>query len=399
MKKALLMLTGGRGVPDMLVIKYLKPDIIFNLTTETGLRNAENLKKLAEEKFHCYMEILPPIHLSSETDVEAEQEIKEACIQALQREPEAEWIMHFTSAPKIVGIYAHDVARDHKIPYWFLETSGKKVVSMVTVSPVNSDTLFKASVEEYMNAYGRVHEETKSEEYRELAESLYPVAQLLIQDSVVTELLLQEVRRASKEQEEQKDAKLLEISVDRQAEGLIKQLHASGIFTDVKQTAQGLHCTIADFDKREFLKGDWLEVYVWAKAKEASFADDCQWGYKIAAKLPSNELDLALTYNAQLLVAECKSGKSPFQVEYLYKLHSIADLVGSNYVQLIFITSIPRPKENDKRNFEKFNNFCQQADVRRIRVITRDELLQIGSILREVMRVDKTDVPAQHGVH
>src|SRR5712692_9232150 len=137
MKKALLLLTGGRGVPDMLVVKYLKPDIIFNLTTETGRGNAENLKKLAEEKFHCTMEILPPIHLSSETDVEAEQEIKEACIQALQREPEAEWTMHFTSAPKIVGIYAHDVARDHKIPYWFLETSGKKVVSMVTVSPVN----------------------------------------------------------------------------------------------------------------------------------------------------------------------------------------------------------------------------------------------------------------------
>lgn len=393
------MLTGGRGIPDMLVVKYLKPDIIFNLTTETGRGNAENLKKLVEEKFHCTMEILPPIRLSSETGVEAEQEIKEACIQALQREPEAEWTIHFTSAPKIVGIYAHDVARDHKIPYLFLETSGKKVVSMVTASQVNCDTLFEASVEEYMNAYGRVHEETKSDEYRELAESLFPVAQILIQDSVATQLLLQEVRRGSREQEEQKDAKLLEISVDRQTEGLIKQLHTYGIFTDVKQTIQGLHCTIADFDKREFLKGDWLEVYIYAKAKEADFADDCQWGYKITAKLPSNELDLALTYNAQLLVAECKSGRKPFQVEYLYKLHSIADLVGNNYVQLIFITSIPRPKENDLYNFEMFNNFCQQADVRRIRVVTGDELPQIGSILRDVMRVDKIDTPVRHGVH
>jgi len=399
MKKALLMLTGGRGVPDMLVVKYLKPDIIFNLTTETGLRNAEHLKKLVEEKFHCIMEILPPIHLSSETDEEAEQEIKDACNQALQKEPEAEWIMHFTSAPKIVGIYAHDVARDHKIPYWFLETSGKKVVSMVTASPVNCDTLFKASVEEYMNAYGRVHERTKSEKYRELAESLYPVAKLLIQDSIATQLLLQEVRKSTKEQEEQKDPQLLEILIKAQAEKLIQQLYARSIFTNIKQTKEGFHCTISDFDHREFLKGDWLEIYVWREAKEAGFADDCQWSYKITAKLPSNELDLALTYNAQLLVAECKSGRRPFQVEYLYKLHSIADLVGNNYVQLIFITSIPRPKENDIYNFEMFNNFCQQADVRRIRVVTGDELPQIGSILREVMRVDKTDVPVQHGVH
>ena len=58
MTKALLLLTGGRGVPDMLVVKYMRPDIIFNITTPQGLKAAQSLKDFVSRQFQCHMEIV-----------------------------------------------------------------------------------------------------------------------------------------------------------------------------------------------------------------------------------------------------------------------------------------------------------------------------------------------------
>lgn len=165
MAKTLLLLTGGRGVPDMLVVKYLRPDTILNLTTSQGLKTAQNLKSFVESHFHCQMEILPTI------DPYNEQDIKDACKAALLRYPEADWVIHFTSSPKIVGIYAHDVAREYNTPYWFLDTDGKQVVSLVRGSDVNNNELYNATVEEYMGSYGRTYEIPKSQTYRKKANS------------------------------------------------------------------------------------------------------------------------------------------------------------------------------------------------------------------------------------
>src|SRR5579875_2777251 len=146
MTKALLLLTGGRGIPDLLVVKYLHPDVILNLTTTQGLKTAQSLKSFVENHFDCQLEILPTI------DPYDEQNIKSACKAALQCYPGAEWIIHFTSSPKVVGIYAHDIAREYNIPYWFLDTDGKQVISLVRENSddINCDKLYKVTVEEYI---------------------------------------------------------------------------------------------------------------------------------------------------------------------------------------------------------------------------------------------------------
>src|SRR5437879_4947579 len=96
-KNALLMLTGGRGVPDLLAIKHLRPDITLILTTQQGLGTAKHLKSIVKSRYGCELEILPTIHPFQEDD------IKGACNYALQKYPDVEWIMNITSSPKIVG--------------------------------------------------------------------------------------------------------------------------------------------------------------------------------------------------------------------------------------------------------------------------------------------------------
>jgi hypothetical protein len=369
MTKALLLLTGGRGVPDLLVVKYLHPDVILDLTTPQGLRAAQSLKSFVENHFDCQLEILPTI------DPYNEQNIKSACRAALQRYPDAEWVMHFTSSPKVVGIYAHDIAREYNIPYWFLDTDGKQVISLVreSIDDINYEKLYKATVEEYIGAYGRTYEIPKAATYRQKAESWFPIAKILAQDTQMTEIFLKAIR----------GRRSLDIQVNEEADSLLQQLEYSGVLTiGAKDTKRALiECSIRDGEMLDFLSGDWLEVYVWAEATNAGFADDCQWGYKIVADIPSNELDLALTYKARLLIAECKTSGKPFNNDYLYKLHSISDLIGGNYVRQIFITHYPRPESREEK--EKFDNFCQQANIRRVSVITGDQLLDIRNILQQ----------------
>src|SRR6266699_1278732 len=81
--------------------------------------------------------------------------------------------------------------------------------------------------------------------------------------------------------------------IGAQAELLLPQIASFGALTIIGRTTDTIECSIRDTDTLEFLKGDWLEVYVWKEAINAGFADDCQWGYKIVAELPLNELDMA----------------------------------------------------------------------------------------------------------
>ena len=372
-KKALLLLTGGRSVPDMLVIKYLHPDAAFNITTAQGLKDANNLKEFSRSHFQCDIEVLPTI------DPFDEQQIKERCVEVLSREPDAEWIMHFTGSPKVVGIYAHDIARERSIPLLFLDTGGEQVVSLIKDYPIDTKQLFKASVEEYMRAYGRTCEIPKSAIYRRQAESWYNISQVLARQPEMTQILLAGLRGNN----------TLAAKISVQAEPLLQQIASFGALTLTGRTTDTVECNIRDNDTLEFLKGDWLEVYVWKEAINAGFADDCQWGYKIVAELPSNELDMALTYKARLLIAECKTSRNPFETDHLYKLHSVAELVGGNYVRQVFITNCPRPKTNN----ESFDNFCRQADVRHIFVVTGEQLTDIGPLLKQQIGAAGSSLP------
>lgn len=366
-KKALLLLTGGRGAPDMLVVKHLRPNVVLNITTTQGLKDANNLKEFSRSHFHCDIKVLPAV------DPFNEQQIRERCLEALSCEPDAEWIMHFTSSPKVVGIYAHDIARERGIPLLFLDTAGEQVIALIKDYKVDTKELFKATVEEYVRAYGRTYEIPKSRAYRKKAESWYEIAQLLAHMPEETLLLLKALRQA----ESNRNPSVLQIHI--QAEQLVQKLSTAGALSISERTLDTLTCLVEDSDMLEFLKGDWLEVYVWQEAMNAGFSDDCQWGYKIVADLPANELDLILTYKARLLIAECKTLSKPFDPDHLYKLHSVADLVGGNYVRQVFVTNTPRPTGRN----ESFDNFCQQAAIRRTFVITGEQLTDIGSLLKQ----------------
>ena len=353
MTRALLLLTGGRGLPDMLFVKYMTehwhPDFIFTITTTQGEHDANNLKQFAKKHFHCDIEILPLV------DPFQEEQVKERCREAFSSKPDAEWICHFTSAPKTVGIYAYEVAQEYEFAYYFLDTGGQQVVSFIPKEDsIDSKELYKATVEEYMEAYGRTCKVHRGRHYQENAESWYPVAEALVQDYEQTQILLQGLRKA----QNTRPSRSLTPVISVKALHLLQTLQKHDFLVIERETADEVQCTIMDREKQQFLTGDWLEIYVWYQTHQEHFVDDCQWGrtIKIDKKLasiiasitpsnttPSNELDVLLTYQARLLIAECKTSIDPFDSAYLNKLYAITNLVGMGYVRQVFITNCPRP--------------------------------------------------------
>jgi len=373
MTKALLMLTVGRGVPDMLAVKYLKPDITLILTTEQGLNSAKHLQNLVKLRFGCKLEILPTTHPYNE------YEIKRACRDALEQFSHAEWVMNITSSPKIISIFAMDVAREQNIPCWFLNTDGGEVISLAKTLPIEHQAVFDVTVEEYMDVYQRQHEKRETIEYREKAESWYPTAQVLVQYPQITHQLLRKLRKA---QEGKKQNESLSLKFGINAKPLIQELASSksSFLVIDKETSDTLDCTISGGEKRKFLCGDWLEVFVCKEVEKAGFAQDYQWGYKVYHEKDIYELDLALTSRGLLFIGECKTDNDPFtkNSEYLDTIDANAGLLGRAYVSKFFITNHPNPL-----SVSSYQTFQQQAAQKKIRIINADELPNIGEILKQ----------------
>ena len=382
MTRAVLLLTGGRGLPDMLFVKYMieywHPDFICTITTAQGRNDAENLKDFAQRHFHCIIEVLPII------DPFNEEQVKARCEEAFSSQADAEWICHFTSAPKGVGIYAYEVAQKHKAAYYFLDTGGRQVLSFVKKDEwIDVQKLYKATVKEYMGAYGRACNSHRGLAYQSNAEAWYPVADALVQDFEATQALLVGLRKA----QNATPSHSLTPVISTKARHLLKILQEHGFLVIEREVGDEIQCTIVGSDQCQFLTGDWLEVYAWHQARQTDFADDYQWGLsirlekKLADIIPSNELDVLLTYRAKLLIAECKTSIDPFDSSYLDKLYAISNLVGMGYVSQVFITNRPKPRSRTRR----FDSFCKQAAVRNIKVITGEQLPEIGKLLKEAV--------------
>lgn len=383
MTRALLLLTGGRMLPDLIFVKYMlahwQPDHIFAITTNRGKKDTGTLQQFLLSHFKCNIKICSPITPSDEKDV------KKTCNDVLTSVSDAEWVIHFTGAPKTVGIFAYEVAREHNIPYCFLNTDSEHIVFVGRDFPVDTSKLFKASVEEYMLSYGRECMVHKGDTYVEKAQKWYPIAEMLADNYTETRILLKALRHAQLNQH------ALTPLIPQGARKLVQTLHENDFLEVNKEDSDEIACTLKDDDRRKFLHGDWLEVYVWQKVMQEGFADDCLWGRSINVNelqhlIASNELDISLTYKARLLIAECKTSLDPFESKYLDKLYAISNLIGKDYVRQVFVTD-QRPLKNSRR----FKSFSDQAKIRNIEVITGTQLPDVGKLLKkEITEIDRS---------
>lgn len=369
-KKALLVIAGGRGAPDVLPLHWIQPQLVRVILSKQGWDYKDAFIDKAHSIPGCQIDVIPDVDAY---DLDAG--IK-ACREACEPYPDTDWDWTFTigSAPKITGIAAYEVAKEKGIPCWHIDVQGEHLISLVKTVEVDKEKFFHLTLDDYMKIQHRTWKINPGPTgtYRETVKNWAGIVRELVVSPDTAELLAP-----------LRDKKVgVEVHLpSRLTRTTPLQAMVGERLITVRQGAMGnTICTFTSEEAAKFIgTGDWLEFYVWHEAVRSGLADDlhCQWGCSIFDGPVEKELDLALMYKAQLIVAECKAERSPYQAPrgHLHKLQAKANVLGGLYVCKLFITS-------QQAVGDSYKSFKEQAEQYKIVVVTKERLPEIGQILR-----------------
>lgn len=362
-------------MPDVLALFYVQPHIVIVVTSQEGWVGEKAFVEIATERLnHEFLDFVRNVNAYNFDEcIQACDKAAYAIVQKTYPDIDyqLEWVFAISSAPKITGIAAYEVARKRDIPCLVVDTLHEKFVSLVkdieTDVDVKEQELFHPDVSSYMRIQRRSYRIHKEEivNYRATVEGWGHIARVLA--------LSPDTPSFTSLMHDKKAGVLVSLPLELTDSPLLQALERYGIL-EIKINKEGEKCcSFTSSDAARFAgTGDWLEIFVWQEAQDAGFADDCRWGYEIIEGKAKNELDLALTYQAQLLIGECKTDYNPFKGKrnYLDTLDSNAHLLGGHFVTKLFITNQPKTREG-------YESFKEQADKRRIVVLTAEDIPNI----------------------
>jgi hypothetical protein len=270
-----------------------------------------------------------------------------------------------------MGIAAYEVAKQMSIPCIHVDTQHEKIISLIKDIGVSAHDFFGMNVKTYMSIYGREPDDLQDGEikYRADAEKWGHIANIMALSSDTYDFVGHIQNKEAN--------KPIGIPSSLVASRLLQDLERHMAIQLTSQPDGTPSCVITTKHFAKFLQGGWLEIYVWQAAKATEITSDCQWGYRIKSTA-AQELDMAFTYKAQLIFAECKTNKNPFEkkIHFLDTISSKADMLGRNYVTKIFVT-------NGSKTLPGYRNFAEQAKLRRIVVATAEDLPTLKDLLEK----------------
>ncbi|GCF10222.1 Card1-like endonuclease domain-containing protein [Dictyobacter arantiisoli] len=372
MPKALLVLFGGRLIPNVLTMIHEKPDLLVAIVSESVTKGLPNFHKLVDT---LSVEKKPLVDTSFVVNAFNVEEISSQCKNAVDAHPGYEWIFNITSGTAIMSIGAYEAAKilqhnGHSIKCWYIDTGNTNVVSLLDQEKPDT-AMFDISVEQYIATYNCRLEPGNLGNLRKLAEEKWlPFALELVQHHENIDLLkqvIQEIQdensRRKKEQKKREITKEPPMIINpqvynvqtREAYSLLEAAYNVGILN--KLSSKGSSITI-DITPQQFnfLNGTWLEVYVWHEVKKLNRFTDCQWNQELyplhEAPSPANlnELDVSMIHKAQMFFVECKAGKDAFSAKTLSTFDSVANTLGGNFVTKILVTSLAAKSDDHRTN-------------------------------------------------
>ena len=372
MTRALLVLIGGRQVPNLLSAQYLRPDRIVPVASHEALRPGDvwaHIEPVLRQL--CPEGLQAPIVVDA-FDLEA---IRQGCSAAFDAWPEAEWVANVTCATTVMSIGAYEAARARGHAVWYLNSARRQVVSLHG-APVASEQVYRLDIANYLSIYGRSLGKKLIQE-----PTLEACAAVLAQHPQATVAFREQLRAAGADKKSPA-ASLVLPALSAEIQLIAEALHTAGLFSLTWPQAGGPP-RAETVSKRlwGFINGGWLEVYAGMAAREADCDDVCS-GLEIPGVTgANNELDLVATYGGTLIIGECKTDHKPFKTSYLDKLGSVGALLGGDFVTRIFICS-QIVDLSDQSASAAFKAFKRQAAERRIVVVTGDALTSLAQQLR-----------------
>ncbi len=382
-KKALLTLFGGRSfLPAALLVIHEKSSIVVAISSEQSYKELPQLQKVIE-RLQIDSDVKSILVTPDGIDAFDVAKIQAACENMVMEYTDTEWIFDITGGTSLMSIAAYEAAKRQTeksnvtINCWYLNTSQTRIITLV--GNKGRESIFEIDVLQYAIAYNREIIQGDLENHRAESEAHWlPFAQKLGKNPRYAEILklvmiaVGKAKRGRPSKLEIKDYVLknfppetYSILEEAKEVGLLDELHPDN--------AANISFRLS-YLQDKFLNGAWLEAYVWNEAKQLGIFHDCQWNQKIVDGDNKNELDVALTYYAQLLIAECKTGEEAFSSETLYQINAVSNMLGNRFVGKLLVTSLPKKHAS--------NDFEAKRKGLSIVLVTAEDLPNIGEILK-----------------
>ncbi len=373
MENALLLLVGGRAsIPNILTVIHQQPN--FVVTVSSWESNSDLL-----QFENAVNKILPTCSVKHMNPVDAfeMQEVMDRCEEALKEHRDAHWTFNVTAATTIMSIAAYEVAKKHQTTCWYINTSKTRIITLV--GELGDESIFKIDVLQYVTAYNRELIQGDLEEHREQSENEWlPFAIKVGKNQRFAELLKLVMLEVGKDKRGRPSKLIMKAyalnNLPLETYQILEEAQHVGLLSDLSTDKASGICFRLSYLQDKFLNGAWLEAYVCDEAKKLGIFHDCQWNQKIVDGNNKNELDVAMTYKAQLLIAECKTGEEAFSSETLYQLNAVANMLGNRFVGKMLVTNLPR--KGASKDFE-----AKRAGLS-IVLATAEDLPNIGEILK-----------------
>ncbi|MDH7578759.1 MAG: DUF1887 family CARF protein [Bacillota bacterium] len=371
MEKVHVLFVGGRQAPNVIGTLLLRPDHVKLI-----------ISKDEREKKSALIDALP----SKELLIITEEEVDATdfgvnliiCERICKQHQDKQIYFNVTCGTKIMGLAAYEIARRFQgTKVFYVDTAKRRIIWLWPLEEKEQAGYeqFKINIEQYLAMYGRKAVRKPVFQNLTFSESQASEAASLLARSIpVSTKILEQIKRTQGSGRRKIQIKNPEEKI------LVNQLEQKGII-DVEDDAFWIRSN-GDWN---FLKGDWLEVYVWNEAraqqdhKGQSFFDEVAIGLEIPSGLAQKEIDVACLYQAQLIHCSCKTGSDIFETEYLDELSAVSSLIGGRFCSRIFITNqiFSDPvKEKERR-------FLEQAKQREVVVVTGDKLVNIAELLKK----------------
>lgn len=147
-KKALLVLTGGRALPDILTFLYLQPQLVVIIAPQEGWSFEQTFVEIVKTLPDCTLSIIRNVDAF---DIEASMQ---ACLEVYLQFPDMEWTITTSSSTKIMGLAGYEFAKQKGIPCVQVDVLREKVISLVQKIEVDEQRFFHLTIDEYVKNYG-----------------------------------------------------------------------------------------------------------------------------------------------------------------------------------------------------------------------------------------------------
>ncbi|MFL5657122.1 MAG: Card1-like endonuclease domain-containing protein [Ktedonobacteraceae bacterium] len=387
-KKALLTLFGGRSfLPTALTLMHEKPEIVVVISSKESHRDLHLLKQAIDKyqerhSFSCKLETPDGI------DAFEVAEIQRVCESTVAQHPDMDWLFDVTGATSLMTLAAYEASKAYSKKFsrpvrcWYLNTAQTRVIPLLGEGC--DEKIFNIDVDDYATAYSRDLVAGELEDQREYSQQHWlPFAQTLGKNPQFAALIKLVMSRITSRPGKQSPKLYIMKGLPAETYSLLEEAQQVGLLSQLSSNEGSTISFQLSYLQDKFLNGAWLEAYVWDVARKIwdeargrALFDDCQWNQRVIDGNSRNELDVAVTYKAQLLIAECKTGEEEsFSSDTLYKLDSVANVFGGRFVGRLLITSISRKTPSQE--------FLAQAKSRRIVVVTGEALPDIATTLKQ----------------